>query len=77
MSIRAKKSFKLYKTKKIYIYIYRKQRNTKDYKQFVSFNFNNHYTKINALFIYEEPGKINRFDFTKDYNEVVEIDNTL
>jgi hypothetical protein len=44
---------------------------------YVSFNFDNHYTKINALYIYEEQGKINRFDFTKDYNEVVEIDNTL
>jgi hypothetical protein len=44
---------------------------------YISFNINNNYTKINALFLYEEQGNINRFDFTKDYNEVVEIDNTL
>ena len=51
--------------------------NQKIINSYISFNINNNYTKINALFLYEEQGNINRFDFTKDNNEVVEIDNTL
>ena len=44
---------------------------------YIGFNFRNIYTKINALYLYETQAKINRFDFSKDYNENVEIDTNL